>query len=362
MHAEGVDGQPLAFCEDIVEIPGFVLASCDYGRGGWNTVMGPLSEAGANSTGRIWAIDMNGEARQCDLHLPHNVNFHPLGIKTRGNRLYAINHGYRPSRFPTFRGCDPDCERPHIIPGTQPHRIEVFDLSFGADGWPELHYSHEIEHPAMYTPNALDFVSDDLLLVSNDHFVRRRGIGHPKHVGRALLHTFETLFRLPGGSVLAVDISSSTPNVRTLARWIPFANGVALNGRTLAVSATRRRSVWFYELQGSTFEDVQLVYKREVGLSFGPDNLGWHDGKLLVAGHPASLPLLAHARSPYVQNRTRGGSWVSTIEDGQVQDVFVADGKFFATSSTAVRTPSGHLFVSGLYERGILVCPGVELA
>jgi sugar lactone lactonase YvrE len=84
------------------------------------------------------------------------------------------------------------------------------------------------------------------LLVSNDHFFSRRD-------WPGVANTFETLFILPGGSVVIIDLSYKPAKVRTIARWIPFANGLALSPdrQFVAVSSTSERSVRLYRLDGA---------------------------------------------------------------------------------------------------------------
>ena len=344
----------MSFCEDLIEAGnGLLLASCDpsaspphgpahiAGRGSWNTVMGPLRDPYAGR-GAIWALRDHGDPSPRRLNVSLAGAFHPLGLRVHGDRLFVVNHAAEASV------------------------LEVFAID-SAGAWPMLSHLHLIRHEALTTVNAVEALSPTLLLVTLDHYITRRG---SYGVGRALVHFLETALRLPGGKVVLLDISDpSAPRVRIVAPRIPFANGLALYRGLLAVASTARRSVWVYGVTGSTFDDVALEYRQEVSVGFSVDNLSVRGDKLLVAGHPEALRLLAHARRPReLVGDKRAASAVAAIDVGtdgrrigSTSKVLEDGSGWFSSSSTAVLTAAGRLFVSGLYEDGLLSCNDVRI-
>ena len=303
--------------------------------------MGPLADPHAGR-GAIWALRDAGDPAPRRLNVSVAGSFHPVGIRVHGDRLFVLNHAADASV------------------------LEVFAIDTAGE-WPTLSHLHSIRHEALTTVNAVEALSPTLLLITLDHFVTRRG---SYGIGRALVHFVETALRLPGGKVVLVDISNpSSPRVRTVAARIPFANGIALHRGLLAVASTGRRSVWAYGLSGLTFDDVALEYRQEVSVGFSADNLSVHGDRIIVAGHPEALRMLAHARRPReLVGAKRAGSAVAAIDvgtDGRrigtSTKVFEDGSGFMATSATAVLTETGRLFVSGLYEDGLLSCDGVRV-
>ena len=169
----------------------------------------------------------------------------------------------------------------------------------------------------------------------------------------------------------------------TVAGGLAFANGVALSpdGRSLAVSSTTGTSVNIYDRHIPT---NTLSFKEAVMIPFAPDNLSFDDdGVLLVTGH-ADLPALLGMSKD--KPGVRAPSWVVSLRSTpqpvdkvfwDTKAPFSASGRIppppagwemetlyqssgqggFASSTTALRdTRTGRLFVTGLYEEGLLVC------
>lgn len=125
-------------------------------------------------------------------------------------------------------------------------------------------------------------------------------------------------------------------------------------------------SILVYRLTSPTsYEDARATFLREISLGFHVDNLSsLSDFTVLAAGHPYSPAMLKVSLDPYAEGaeRRKSGSQVAVvdIETGTARTVFLDDGTYFRSSSTAVGNAK-KLVVSGLYEDGLLLCEDVDL-
>ncbi|KZV73742.1 calcium-dependent phosphotriesterase [Peniophora sp. CONT] len=339
-----------------------LILSCDPGRRAWNTVIGPLRDPlprGALWFWRWMAVET------LDIHkielvgFPGDHTFHPLGFEAsparsgKASRLFVVNHARNTSV------------------------IEEFTLSW--DRPTSANWIRTLDLPFLNTPNAISLTSDNSFYVSNDHhYSLRHGL---------ILSKLETFLALPLSHVEHVHVPTpdedAQPVAMTVAGSIPFANGVALSpdGALVAVASTTGTSIRIYARHTPT---NSLLPKDEILVPFAPDNLSFDDdGVLLVAGH-ADMPALTGMAED--KPGVRAPSWVMSLRPtSQPVDMvfwdakasFSASGRVpppptgwemetlyqsnghggFASSVSAFRDArTGRLFVTGLYEEGLLVC------
>ncbi|CAO1612666.1 unnamed protein product [Parajaminaea phylloscopi] len=430
----------LTFCEDAEALrgkwEGWSLYSCDPNRGHWNTVMGPLNDPAPRGALWLWH-HRSANATPQPLALtdfPIERTFHPLGISLHEetDTLFVVNHARERSA------------------------VEVFTLS--QDDAASVRHLRTLEHPtALHTPNAVEALSATSFLVTNDHFVARRPppvdeialmLQHrlgSRPLANALAHVVaipplagalakvETLLGLTGGWVEEVEFAGGAVKTQQIASRVPFANGIALSpdGKTLAVAATTAPGVRLYplgthepsqgfrlpvlgSLEGTDFETIPLRFTPD-NIAFVPKPGGadtshpFGGARLIVAGHPNPLKLVARAKDPYSGRIDPSPSWVVSIDAlpprsdafeppsasvgpetlpvratrpkfDQAQDRkrtktrFVvqtlyqssglrgSSGALASSSSSAVFDEStDSLIVAGLYSAGLMVCRPVEL-
>ncbi|KAJ7650318.1 hypothetical protein FB45DRAFT_779333 [Roridomyces roridus] len=333
------------FCEDAAfwdvhgnaSLSRSVLVSCDPGRKGWNTVMGPLLHPDPH--GSLWLVKVHtAEPQRLELNnYPANHDFHPLGMAVSpsyGNgdsNLFVVNHA-----------------RARTV-------IEQFTLS------PSGVATHvrTLSSPFFVSPNSIALTSPDSFYVTNDHLMTRRLPSPFGHV----LPMVETLFGLPLGWVshitLDPDTTSSTPIKRHefSALFIPFANGVSISpsGSQVAVASSSLGEVFLFSRDQTT---NLLSRTKTVPLPFLPDNLDFDEtGTVIVAGHPHFLSLIKVKSDP--TPAAVAPSWIASVnpEDSTVETLFRSDGTFFSSSSTGLRDFEGVLWGTGLYAtEGLLIC------
>ena len=230
----------------------------------------------------------------------------------------------------------------------------------------------------LWAGNSIAALSPTSILVSNDHFFTRRGPSPWKHFAPMV----ESVLMLPTGTVVHLEFATGELRASTVAKGIPFANGLALSPdrKEVAVAACSSASVRLYSLEENG--GVSLKYKTAVQVPFSADNLDYtHDGRLIVAGHPHFPGLVNFSKGEAdkapswvveIANRTSTGvtkgeddkqspypitKRTSSHADYSVQTMFMSDGSLFSSSSTGLWDPeAGKLFATGLYADGILVC------
>lgn len=336
-----------------------LVLSCDPGRRAWN--------AGLDSTNDIlpasalWLSDPKTlDMRRIELDgFPEDRTFHPLGFQAspahsgKASRLFVVNTLHNASVVEEFTL---SWDRP-----TTAHWVRTLDLS----GVPAA--------------NSIALTSDDTFYVSNDH--------HFSLQHAPVSNAIETFLALPLTHIEYVHVpvagGDSRPMTTTVAGSIPFANGIALspNSRLLAVASTTGTSVRIYVRHGPT---NALLFKDEILVPFAPDNLSFDDdGVLLAAGHTDFPALIGMSQD---KPGVRSPSWVISLRpteelvDKVVWDSkapYTASGRVppppsgwemetlyqssgnggFASATTALRDArTGRLFVTGLFEEGLLVC------
>jgi hypothetical protein len=385
-HCEIIKEEEMNFCEDVIFwdlLNGAgkleerkVLVSCDPHRKGWNTVMGPLRNP--NPRGALWvhSPSKGAKARPQRLTLkgyPAGHDFHPLGLDIypsyagNSSNLFVINHARERTVIEQFT----------LSPSSPTTAIWVRTLS----------------HKYFISPNSLALTSPTSFYVSNDHLMTRR---LPNPLGH-ILPMVETLLFLPLSWLAHVslesDPASSTPTLKhTLVDFgVAFANGVALSpdGKQVALASTTLSQIQFYSRDPST---NSITNTHTVPLPFNVDNISFDDdGSLIVAGHPhfpsligvaanktgAVSPSWVMAISPRAKAEQEVGSpslglppkeydlqapisaasRVPAALSHEAQTLFQSNGTGFSSSSTGLRdAKTGALYVTGLYEDGLLVC------
>ncbi|KAG8871875.1 hypothetical protein FRB97_008243 [Tulasnella sp. 331] len=372
------------FCEDVKMLPddngagGQLLLSCDPGRLQWNPVLGFMTDP--TPRGDLWiysyGVDGQSELRKITLvGFPSTATFHSLGVDTfpdpsGGLRIFATNLGAEKATVELFHLADPRAAEPvatHI-----------------ATVW----------HPGFMSPNAIAAVSPTSFYVTQDHRWPARMFG--PH-----LSLFETVTKIPGGIVALVVFDEANGRVTKITNQasVSFANGISISpdGKTVAVASSTESNVYLYERDMTT---NVLRYRTRVHVPQHADNLDYAgDGTLYVAGHPYLLSLLEVAKgtpeavSPsWVTSITAATeaqfldagansleyqkSWDETFGDAQapfphhmrttigrehvVKTVYQSDGSvdggYGGSSSVIVDKKRGFVFISGLYERGLLQC------
>lgn len=371
-----------------------VLVSCDAGRKGWNTVMGPL--ANPDPLGSLWIYAPNSEAKPETFrdkakakilfnsgkesasgkpqrlvlkNYPEGHDFHPLGLEIypsvagESSNLFVVNH----ARAKTY--------------------IEQFVISPSS---PTIAtYVRTISSPYFVSPNSLALTSATSFYVTNDHLITRR----LPYIGK-VLPLIETVLGLPFSFTSHVTLdpnpASPTPILshQFASYFIPFSNGISISpsGTKVAIASTSLNTILFFTRNTTT---NALSRSGQVRLPFSPDNLHYdEDSALIVAGHP-HFPTLVQvaggkeevAPSWVVSISTIGLKGSSSAEAAaalleydlaapisastkvpgtrgfETTTLFQSNGTGFSSSTTGFRDAStGALYVTGLYEEGLLVC------
>ncbi|KAL5526921.1 hypothetical protein ACEPAF_8648 [Sanghuangporus sanghuang] len=348
-----------------------LIAGCDPNRENWNTVMGPLKDP--NPRGTLWVIDFDEKKETIhELKLegyPDNKDFHPLGVQiwpsksSSTSNMFVVNHG----RFNAT--------------------IEQFVVD--PENTDSARYVRTITSRYFISPNALALTSPTSFFISNDHLFTRR---LPSVLG-ALLPMIETMGGLPLAFISHVSIlNDAAPGAAVIRHTIPklgvpFPNGIALSpdNRTLAVASSSYARVYFFNRTQNEDGTEKLTYTDQASVPFAPDNLHYDDdGVLLVAGHayyPALLAVAANktgeSAPSWIVSLARRGEGESEPQDTdfdtkapysaarrvnaasshKIETVYQCDGAVFAGSTTGLRdSRTGTLFVTGLYQEGLLVC------
>lgn len=362
-----------------------VLLSCDPSRKSWNTVMGPLHDPSAR--GALWLYDIgDAAARPVRVTLegyPEEQDFHPLGLDIYPSQpnepysnLFVVNHARDSST------------------------IEQFALSWQRPD--RAKWVRTLSGPDLVAPNALALTSPTSFYLTHDHRFTRR---LPGVLGKTLpiaesvlalplswathvtLPETETEAEAPGpSSTTNININATTVVV---ASHIPFSNGVAISpdGTHVAIASTTLCEILFYARDAAT---QALELRARVPTPFAPDNVMFDSrGALVVAGHPYFQALVAvaanrpDARAPsWVvsitpsaaeagaegEQQDNGGVWdagvpvpasrkVPRVPGYELRTLYQSDGSEFSSSSTGLRdAKTGILYVTGLYEEGLMVC------
>jgi arylesterase/paraoxonase len=282
------------------------------------------------NNGKIWIYNYANpgvEALTPLTGLP--TDFHPLGLAFDAptSTLYVINH----SRY-------------------SGSVLEIFKVSLSTHSAKHI---QTFTHPLLHAPNALHFLGNRKMYITNDHYMRA--------ATSPLLSKIETFANIPGGSVVYVDLDAPA-QAKVVAR-IGFANGVArLNASTLVVASSSKPGLYFFDIAA----DHGLVQKAFVRTPASADNLSVDGkGKVLVAGHPFAPQLMSVAKGRAgceverdAQCACGAPSWVGEWSEAEgLRTLLMSKGEEgICSSSTAVRdVERGVGMVSMLYGRGVVV-------
>ncbi|PWZ00630.1 hypothetical protein BCV70DRAFT_98661 [Testicularia cyperi] len=324
------DAPGFRFCEDLEHIPGTssVLVTCDAERHLWNTVMGPLSDP--EPRGTLWTYDyeldttghVGARKKAVPIELvgfPASSDLHPLGT----GLLHVPSNGLRAERWRLAM----------VNHRRRSSSIEIFDLSRSASGGKFIaNHVRTVTHPlATHTPNSIHMLSENEMLVSQDHMFARRPASHAHmqrvwewilsdfswlpssvptgYVASALAHItsfgpvaavmaeVETVLGLPlswvsylafqdktlGGAEGEVEVSGV--NAHVVASGIPFPNGVLVSPdeKTLVIASTMMPGVYVYGIDAgsgaqplsSRLKPENIHMKSRFHLPFMSDNLAF---------------------------------------------------------------------------------------
>ena len=333
--------------------------------------MGPLRDPEPRAS--LWIVDFDDKkatARELRLQdYPNDKDFHPLGLQVwpskggSSSNLFAVNHGRHNTTIEQFVISPSDTET--------------------------AKYVRTITSRYFISPNALALTSPTSFFVSNDHLLTRR---LPSILGE-VLPMIETMGGLPLGFISHVSIlNDATPGAAVIRHTVPklgvpFPNGIALSPdkRTLAVASSSYARVYFFNRTQNEDDTESLTYTDQASVPFAPDNLHYdEDGVLLVAGHayyPALIAVAANktgeSAPSWIVSLARRGEEQNTTGDlefdtkapypvarrvnapssHEIETVYQGNGAVFAGSTTGLRdSRTGTLFVTGLYQEGLLVC------
>ncbi|KAJ7035011.1 hypothetical protein C8F04DRAFT_547755 [Mycena alexandri] len=310
-----------------------VIVTCDPGRKEWNTVLGPLRNPEPH--GGLWVLSAEDDAAPKRLTLqnyPPGHDFHPLGLaispsyQNGPSNVFVVNH----ARQRTF--------------------IEQFTLSPAFPG--AATHVRTLSSSYFVSPNSIALTSPHSFYLTNDHLFTRRHW--------PILPIVETMLGLPFGWVSHISLDPNPEAPTSIighsfsAPFVNFANGVSISpsGLQVAVASTGLARVEIYSRDPAT---NVLTHTRTVPVPFSPDNLEFDAaGALIVAGHPHFPSLLKVKADP--TTKAVAPSWVVSVVDNKVETLFQSDGTVFSSSSTGLRDPAGALYITGLYESGMLVC------
>lgn len=330
--------------------------------------------------------------------LPSPYDFHPLGIAVHpmnsdGNgakvaRLFVINHQRARSTIDVF-----DLLRSQ----TSREGEEEEDQS---GRWRAVFVRSLVDPIATHTPNSLVALSADEVLVTQDHlFALRppsslddltatwrlvvpplsllppaiaRYCAQLARLGAPLLARIETLLGLPLGWVTYVKFDDDDVNGRAeshhqtkiIARWIAFANGLALspNGKFLAVASTVMPGIKLYEWSEAKREVVRLAHrintpnlsdniaftKGASGIPGGNDLFG-NGARLIGGGGPSGLELMRFARDPHNYSK-RAHSWIISISPTPPKDDSNDDDDSYVSANARMIRQNEGFHISTVYQ------------
>lgn len=292
---------------------------------------------------KLWAYDYERTSKPDSesltriklVNFPSEADFHTLGMGYDGesSTLFVTNHAKSGPRIETFK-------------------LDLDDLT--------AKHLRTIQDPLIHGPNAIAVISSNEFYVTNaQRWTKQKS---------KLLSVLETYLSPATGTVVHVNIKDPQVEAKVVA-YLPFANGIeVLNSSVVAVSATSRATVNFYNTPSTTVFEP----RSKLRLPFLPDNLSMSGGKLLIAGHPHLPSLAKFTHTRYICNDGAelevaaadvkeycatglATSWVSEWSESEgLKHLYV--GTDYPTSATAVKdAEKGVGIVSGLYAKGILV-------
>ena len=335
--------------------------------------MGPL--ANPDPRGVLWLVEFDDKGTKEPRRIrfegyPEGKDFHPLGIEVwptkideqeKPSSMFVVNHGR--------------------------HNTTIEQFTIALSDPTTAHYVRTLTSKYFVAPNSVALTSNSSFFVTNDHWMTRR---LPSILGK-VLPLVETFLALPLGSIAHVSIlHEAVPNAAVFRHTfpylgLPFPNGVALSpdGRTLAVASSSLAQVYILNRTPpaniTSREKLELAHT--VQTPFAPDNLKYtDDGRLIATGHayyPALLKVAANESGvvapSWVAEITPRAEGEASASDAQaplpaservrhskthkLTTLYQGDGSRFSSSTTGLHDRrTGSLFVTGLYEEGLLVC------
>lgn len=262
-------------------------------------------------------------------------DFHPLGMTLDKDRLYIINLAHH-----------------------APASVEVFEIVSDA-----LRHVQTIRHPFIHTPNSISsWGNDGSFFFTNDH-----------HFIRGIPKVIENYARIPLGSLGFYNATSQ--EAYKVKGGLLFPNGVECDKSqsTVFVAETYKMEVKKYavvvqEEDGKLQVSAAAVDQIKVpGTSV--DNLHYDkvSGDLIISGHPNGLALVKKCQHATEQENVpmppsrivvwHTTSTTTTHTQSKMETVFEDDGTTYGSASTgATDHKNNKLLISGLYEKGIMIC------
>ncbi|CDH50815.1 hypothetical protein RO3G_16757 [Lichtheimia corymbifera JMRC:FSU:9682] len=333
-QCQRIEGPPgFRNCEDIIIAePGIAYTSCDPARDYDNLVMDVHRPKEREEQGHVWRIDYMSDPPTVRKIFEGSTDFHPLGMALDKDRLYVINLAHH-----------------------APASVEVFEIASDAQ---LLRHVQTIRHPFIHTPNSISLWGNDgsFFFTNDHHFIR----GIPKVI--------ENYARIPLGSLGLYNATSQ--EAYKVKGGLLFPNGVECDKSqsTVFVAETYKMEVKKYVVVLQ--EDGKLQVSAAVDQIKVPgtavDNLHYDSvsGDLIISGHPKGLALIKkcqHATEqenvPMPPSRVVVWHTTTTHTQSKMETVFEDDGTTYGSATTgATDHKNNKLLISGLYERGIMIC------
>ena len=261
-----------------------------------------------NGKGAIYAVSVSDDSifELPRIGEPDGLSFHPHGIdlveaEDGRNLLYVIVHGEE----------GPAAPHAVCIYEVQPDRLLFLEL---------------LTDPLLASPNDLAARPDGTIFVSNDSSEKGGFV--------------ELILRLRKSTVVWYDGKGEW---KIAADRIAMANGIAVEGNTVYLAATRQDALFGFTDSGNG----TLIDRRMIARVKGADNITKNGGTLLVASHPASLALARHMGNQ--KNPSPSLIFEIDPETGATETVFYSNGREISAASTAVKAGS-YLYIGQIVE------------
>jgi hypothetical protein len=209
--------------------------------------------------------------------------------------------------------------------------IEVFRIAENALAW----------ETSIPLPNGWHKRANEVLALPNGHVYVSLAQGRG-----GLLQYWENLTKRKWAKVLLHRDGAW----HEAATGLAFANGLQISEdeKTLYVSAFDERKIYAYPRNADGSLDE--ANRRALRVSGSPDNLKWHEGRLLVAAHPSKL-----RTALYFVHLAKPRSLVYAIDPRTGVEEAIYDGRDIAAASTAHREGE-LLFMSQIKRDWIVSC------
>lgn len=187
-----------------------------------------------------------------------------------------------------------------------------------------------LESRLLVSPNALQAYPDGSIVVCNDAAVRN--------------DMKEKIFYQKKGNILLYD---GRGNWSIVASKIGMPAGLAGLGSRIFVSAALENKLYEFKL-----DDGQLTGKRVLSEIKGPDNIRFHNGRLLVTSHYKPFKFIGHTR----KKSNISPSLVLSVDPatGKTVQLFQDNGRKISAASVAV-IMDGKLIIGQIFEPFIVL-------